>query len=92
MSRRHRSFWRVRQRYRRLGFLGSVVGGAVVALLIAPLVQGAGIAGPGGGPMGFTDWLAPFGLAVALPPLVAWLAWRVHRRRFRDDLHQLPLR
>ena len=92
MSKRHRSFWRVRQRYRQLGFFGSVIGGSVVAFLVAPLVQGAGIGGAGGGPMGFTDWLAPFALAVALPPLLAWLAWRMHRRRFLDDICQLTLR
>lgn len=92
MSKRHRSYWRVRQRYRQIGFIGSVAGGSLLAFLIAPLVQGAGVGSLDGGPLGITDWLLPFAFAVTLPPLLAWLAWRVHRRRFLDDIYQLRLR
>ena len=92
MSRRYRTYWRVRQRYRQIGFLSAVLGGTVAAFLIAPLVHSASLGGDPGQAPNVLDLVTPFLAAVILPPLVTWLAWRVHRRRFIDDLYTIPLR
>lgn len=92
IAREHRTYWKIRQRYRRLGYLGSVLGGFVAAAIIAPLVQSAEW-NPGGGTVPtLVRWAALFLGAVALPPVAARVAWRMHRRRYRDDIYQLFLR
>jgi hypothetical protein len=92
MARAHRTYWRIRQRYRRFGYAGSILGGFIAAAIIAPLVHSAEWAAEGEAFPMLLQWIALFVGAVALPPLVARLAWRRHRRRYIEDIYQLSLR
>jgi uncharacterized integral membrane protein len=86
MARVHRTYWVVRQRYRRVGYLGSLLGAVIWAVLIIPNVHGAQWALPATS----TDMLpglAAFLAAVLVPPLLARLCWRLHRRRFFSDMY-----
>jgi hypothetical protein len=88
MVRVHRTYWVVRQRYRRAGYLGSVLGAVICAVLIIPNVYGAQWALP----TTSTDMmpgLATFAAAVLMPPLLARLCWRLHRRRFLADMYMI---
>jgi hypothetical protein len=87
----YRTYWIVRQRYRRLGFLGSIVGGLATGALLIPYVQSAQWTAPGEAATLAQNALA-FVAAVALPPVVARILWRVHRRRFYDDIYQITRR
>ena len=91
MARAHRTYWRVRQRYRQLGLGGSIVGGFATAALVAPNVNGAEWLGDGV-PLPTAQGTAAFVLAVVLPPVLARLAWRVHRRRFFEDMYRITAR
>lgn len=92
MARAHRTYWRIRQRYRRLGYAGSVVGGFVAAAIIAPLVHSAEWVAQGQVVPMLLQWAALFVAAVALPPVLARVAWRVHRRRYFDDIYTITWR
>jgi hypothetical protein len=90
-KRAHRTYWIIRQRYRRIGLGASIVGGLAAGALVAPYVHSA-------------DWSMPdealtalqgvgmFVAAVVLPPIVARLLWWVHRRRYFDDIYQITHR
>jgi hypothetical protein len=91
MTARHRTYWIVRRRYRLAGYVGSIVSLLITAFYLVPLVHGAdasGATGPSGDPLGTFGLLA---LAAVIPPLVARLLWRVHRRRFLDDMYPLSI-
>jgi hypothetical protein len=92
MAKAHRTYWRIRQRYRRAGFAGSMLGGFVAAALIAPAVHSADWAAQPFPLVLVLQWLALFLGAVALPPLAAKLAWRVHRRRYLEDIYEIAYR
>lgn len=92
MQKQHRTYWRVRQRYRRLGYAGSVLGGFIAVAVIAPLVHSAGASADPQYVPSLLQWLALFFSAVALPPIIARIAWRVHRRRFLEDIYHFSLR
>lgn len=88
MARAHRTYWIVRQRYRRAGYVGSLFAFSLCALWLVPNVNGAesdvGTATAG---LGATIVLL---LAAALiPSLVARVCWRVHRRRYFADIYDL---
>lgn len=92
MPRAHRTYWRVRQRYRRAGFAGSIIGGFAAAGLIAPSVHSAEWSGDGVSLPMALQWLALFLGAVILPAFAARTAWRVHRRRFFGDMYRITTR
>ena len=90
MARVHRTFWVVRQRYRRAGYLASLVAVCLVAIYLVPMVHGAQIEGAPPPP----DWLSSAGLLLAaalVPLLLARLGWRIHRQRFIDDMRMVGL-
>lgn len=87
MARVHRTYWVVRQRYRRAGYLGSVLGAVICALLIIPYVHGAQWSLPGATTTDLLPSIATFVAAVLAPPLLARLCWRLHRRRFFADMY-----
>lgn len=89
MARAHRSYWRVRQRYRRAGWAGSVLGAFIAAAVIAPGVQSAEWAEAGVSLPQLLEWLALFLVAIALPPLLARAGWRAHRRRYFEDMYRM---
>lgn len=91
MAGRYRTYWLVRRRYRLAGYVGSIVTLFLTAFYLVPLVHGADASGPAGSS---TDPLVTLGLltlAAVLPPLIARLLWRVHRRRFLDDMYPLSI-
>ncbi|MFL5334620.1 MAG: hypothetical protein ACJ8H8_15855 [Geminicoccaceae bacterium] len=90
MARVHRTFWVVRQRYRRAGYLGSLAAVCLVAIYLMPVVHGAPFEGAPPPP----DWLSNAGLLLAaalVPSLLARLGWRIHRQRFIDDMRLVGL-
>lgn len=91
MARVHRTYWRVRQRYRLAGLIGSIFGGVAAAALIAPSVYSAEWAGEGV-PLPTMQGVVAFVVAVILPPVLAKLAWRTHRRRFFEDIYRITAR
>jgi hypothetical protein len=91
MARAHRTYWRVRQQYRRAGLAGSIIGGFATAALFAPNVNGAEWISDGL-PLPTVEGVLTFALAVALPPVLARLIWRLHRRRFFEDMYQITAR
>jgi hypothetical protein len=91
MAGRYRTYWIVRRRYRVAGYVGSIVSLLIAAFYLVPLVHGAdasGAAGPPGDPL---ETLGLLALAAVIPPVVARLLWRVHRRRFLDDMYPLSI-
>lgn len=86
MARVHRTYWVVRQRYRRAGYLGSILGALICAVLIIPNVHGAQWALPAT-PTEILPGLAALLAAVVVPPVLARLCWRLHRRRFFADMY-----
>ena len=88
MAQVHRTFWVVRRRYRRAGYVGALVAVCLVAAYLVPMCTARR-------PMRLRpphDWLGGAGLLLAaalLPPVLARLCWMVHRRRFIDDMWAL---
>jgi hypothetical protein len=92
MASRHRTYWVIRRRYRRAGYLGSLISVAAAAFYLMPIVhgaEGAAAAAAGGSSTVETMRLGLLGLAALMPPLVARLIWRFHRRRYLDDIYPL---
>ncbi len=89
MARVHRTYWIVRQRYRRAGYLGSLVAVVVCAFWLVPIVNGSEhvLAGSASfDPLGTGLML----LVAALAPVVmARLCWRLHRRRYFAEIYPL---
>jgi hypothetical protein len=80
-----RSYFVTRRRYRLAGLAGSVVAVAATAFQLVPNVHGADaplVADAGWGTLGAALML---GLAAAVPPSLASLGWRLHRRRYLLD-------
>ena len=92
MARAHRTYWRVRQRYRWAGYAGSILGGFAAAALIAPIVHGAEWSAGGVPALALVQWFALSLGAVLLPPVLARAVWRAHRRRFFGDLYRITPR
>ncbi len=92
MARAHRTYWKVRQRYRRAGFAGSILGGFIAVALIAPIGHGAEWSGAGIPLPTMLEWAALFLGAVLLPPVLARVAWRAHRRRYLEDIYRITQR
>ena len=91
MAGRYRTYWVVRRRYRLAGYFGSIASLLIAAFYLVPLVHGADASGAA---LSSTDPLGTLALlfvAAIIPPLVARLLWRVHRRRFLDDMYPLSI-
>jgi hypothetical protein len=88
MARVHRTYWRIRERYRRLGLAGAALGGLVGAVGVATGVQSAQWVGDGE-TMGLLGAIGLIAAAVLGPLLVSRVAWRLHRRRVLEDIYQI---
>lgn len=88
MARAHRTYWIVRQRYRRAGYLGSLVALALCAVWLVPNVNGAE-SDVGTATAGFGATIVVLLAAALIPSLVARACWRVHRRRYFADIYDL---
>jgi prepilin signal peptidase PulO-like enzyme (type II secretory pathway) len=90
MAQVHRTFWLVRQRYRRGGLIGALLAVCLVAAYLVPMVHGAQLDAAAA----TTDWLSGVGLILAaalVPPLLARVGWQFHKRRFIDDMRSVGL-
>jgi hypothetical protein len=87
MARSHRTYWVIRQRYRRAGYLGSVLATVICAVLIIPYVHGAQSAIPADQSTELLTDIGALVAAVLVPPLLARLCWRLHRRRYFADMY-----
>jgi hypothetical protein len=91
MASRHRTYWVIRRRYRRAGYLGSLICIVAAAFYLMPTVHGAeGAAAIVGGGSAL-ETMGLLALAALMPPLVARLIWRFHRRRYLDDIYPLSV-
>jgi len=91
MATRHRTYWIIRRRYRRAGYLGSLICTVAVAFYLMPTVHGAeGAAAPVGGSSAL-ETMGLLALAALIPPLIVRLIWRFHRRRYLDDIYPLSV-
>lgn len=88
MARVHRTFWIVRRRYRRIGYLGSLLGAGISAVYMMPAVHSAQPA-PTDSSMSLWGSAAIFAAAVLLPPILTRLLWWMHRGRYFDDMYQV---
>ena len=89
MARVHRTYWIVRQRYRRAGYLASVVAVLLSAIWLMPNVHGADTALAASAASGLPETLGILLLAALTPSILARLCWRLHRRRYFADIYQL---
>lgn len=91
MAGRHRTYWIVRRRYRFAGYAGSIVTLFLTAFYLVPLVHGAEAASPDGSSSDPLVTLALLTAAAIIPPVIARLIWRMHRRRYLDDMYPLSI-
>ena len=91
MAGRHRSYWLIRRRYRLGGYIGSLVSMLITAVYLVPMVHGADMGGidASSGSVGGTIGLLL--VAAVIPPVVARLLWRMHRRHYLDDMYPLSI-
>lgn len=80
-----RSYFIVRRRYRQAGIVGAVVAVVVAALNLVPHVHGAEIPLVGDAGLGMLGALLVLTLAAVVPPALADLGWRIHRRRYLTE-------
>jgi hypothetical protein len=87
MARSHRTYWIVRRRYRRAGYVGSVVTMMLSAFWVVPIVHGAEqpLAGSAAGDL--AGALAILLIAALVPVVLARLCWRLHRQRYFEDMY-----
>ena len=91
MAQVHRTFWIVRQRYRRAGYIGALAAVCLVSAYLVPMVHGAQLDAAAT----TTDWVGGAALLLAatlLPPVLARLGWMIHKRRYIDDMRSMQLR
>jgi hypothetical protein len=88
MASTHRTYWIVRQRYRRAGYVGSLAALVAAALYLVPNVHGAD-ADLMAAAYGVWDTAGMLSAAAVLPPILARVCWRIHRRRYLDDIYTL---
>jgi hypothetical protein len=91
MTGRHRTYWVVRRRYRLAGYVGSILSTLIAAVYLVPLVQGADVSAAVGQTSSFGATIALLMVAAIIPPLAARLLWRIHRRRYLDDIYPLSI-
>lgn len=88
MARVHRTFWIVRRRYRRIGYLGSLLGACICAVYMVPAVYSAQRAATEPS-IGLLGTVAIVAAAVLVPPIIARLLWWMHRGRYFEDMYQI---
>ena len=91
MAQVHRTFWIVRRRYRRAGYIGALAAVSLVSAHLVPMVHGAQLDAAAT----TTDWVGGAALLLAatlLPPVLARLGWMIHKRRYIDDMRSMQLR
>ncbi len=88
MARVHRTFWIVRRRYRRIGYLGSLLGACICAVYMVPAVYSAQRAATDPS-ISLLGTVAIVAAAVLLPPILARLLWWMHRGRYFEDMYQI---
>lgn len=88
MARVHRTFWIVRRRYRRIGYLGSLLGACICAVYMVPAVYSAQRAATEPS-IGLLGTVAIVAAAVLVPPVLARLLWWMHRSRYFEDMYQI---
>jgi hypothetical protein len=88
VARGHRTYWIVRQRYRRSGLVGSALAVMLAAANLVPIVHGAQ-GGPGYPTSDLLGACALLVVAAVIPWLIARVCWRLHRRRYLDDMYAL---
>ena len=91
MATRHRTYWIIRRRYRRAGYLGSLICIVAVAFYLMPTVHGAEGAAATVGGRSALETMGLLALAALIPPLIVRLIWRFHRRRYLDDIYPLSV-
>ena len=90
MAQVHRTFWVVRRRYRRAGYVGALAAVCLVSAYLVPMVHGAQLDAAAA----TTDWVWGAALLLAaalLPPVLARCGWMIHRRRYIDDMRAIAL-
>jgi hypothetical protein len=92
MAQAHRTYWIVRQRYRRIGLISAVAAGLATGAFMTPHVHSAEWTLQGDHVLTFIEALAGLLLATLIPLVAARLLWRLHRRRFYEDIYQIKLR
>lgn len=91
MAGRYRTYWVVRRRYRLGGYAASILSTLVAAIYLVPLVHSADASSAVGQSSSFGGTIAVLVVAAIIPPLTARLLWRIHRRRYLDDIYPLGI-
>ena len=91
MAGRHRTYWIVRRRYRLAGYAGSILSTIIAAIYLVPLVHGADALAAVGQSSSSGGTIALLVVAAIIPPLAARLLWRIHRRRYLDEMYPLGI-
>lgn len=91
MAGRYRTYWVVRRRYRLAGYVGSILSTLIAAVYLVPLVHGADASAAAGQSSSFGGTIALLMVAAIIPPLAGRLLWRIHRRRYLDDIYPLGI-
>ena len=81
MEKRRRTFWLVRDRYRRLGFTAGLIGAMVAIALVAAFAVRTGPAAAVQSPTFIIQSLLIVAAGLGLPRLVVHGLWRQQRRR-----------
>ncbi len=92
MPRAHRTYWIVRQRYRRVGQIAAVAAGLASGALMTPHVHSAEWTLQSDDVLTVVEALGGLAIAMLIPLAVARLLWRLHRRRFFEDIYQIKHR
>ena len=92
MARAHRTYWIVRRRYRRIGMVAAVAAGLASGALMTPHVHSAEWTLQSDDVLTLLEALAGLAVAMLIPLVVARLLWRLHRRRFFEDMYQIKHR
>ena len=91
MAKLHRTYWIVRQRYRRTGYVGALIAACLCAFYLVPSVYSAQPA-QAGDPFDVWTSVGIFALAVILPPILARLLWWAHRGKYIEDMYRITTR
>jgi hypothetical protein len=92
VARAHRTYWIIRQRYRRIGMVAAVAAGLACGALMTPHVHSAEWSLQGDDVLTLLEALTGLAIAMLIPLVVARLLWRLHRRRFFEDMYQIKHR
>jgi hypothetical protein len=80
-----RTYFALRRRYSRAGIIGSMVAVAFATFHLIPRVHGAEQPLVASASRDIASTATLLLVAACLPPLIAGLCWRLHRRRYLAD-------